>query len=296
MGLCEGVVDRIGRVWADGKLIDLAGLNFRVYPGDETQLPDPKIEAVEGAGSVPAYRGLAYVVFEDMAVGAYGNRIPQLTFEVFRKPGSGWSGEEAGTPLPDLVEAVCLSPGTGEFALDPEPSRVVFPAGGGRYANINNAAGVPDVVAALDQLESDLPQCDAVSLVVSWFGTDLRCGQCQVRPGIEEAGRTASPEPWSVAGLNSTTAVPVSVDGEGRPNFGGTPSDGSVIRAIQELNGRGKDVMLYPFLLMDVPGGNGLSDPYGGAEQPAFPWRGRLTLDLAPGTAGDDGSERRGGG
>ena len=34
---------------------------------------------------------------------------------------------------------------------------------------------------------------------------------------------------------------------------------------------------LSPFLLMDVPPGNGLSDPYGGAEQAAFPWRGRIT-------------------
>lgn len=286
VGLCEGVIDRVGRVWADGKLIDLTGINHRVYPGDEGQLPDPKIEAVEGAGTVPAYRGLAYIVFEDIAVGAFGNRIPQLTFEVFRRVGSGWVGDEAGTPLPDLVEAVCLSPGTGEFALDPAPSRMVYPAGGGRYANINNASGVPDVVAALDQLESDLPGCGAVSLVVSWFGTDLRCGRCQVQPRIEAAGRTNSPEPWSVAGLTNATAPLVSADNEGRPNFGGTPSDGSVIRAIQELAGRGKKVMLYPFLLMDVPGGNGLGDPYGGTEQAAFPWRGRLTLDLAPGLPG----------
>lgn len=286
VGLCEGVIDRIGRVWADGKLIDLAGINHRVYAGDELQLPDPKIEAVEGAGTVPAYRGLAYVVFEDMPVGAFGNRIPQLTFEIFRRVGGGWSGEEAGTPLPELVEAVCLSPGTGEFALDPEPSRVVFPAGGGRYANINNASGVPDVVASLDQLEDDLPGCGAVSLVVSWFGTDLRCGQCLVQPRIEETGRTTSPEPWSVAGLTNASATPVSEDAEGRPNFGGTPSDGSVIRAIQELAARGKQVMVYPFLLMDIPGGNGLPDPYGQTEQAIFPWRGRLTLDQAPGMPG----------
>ncbi len=286
VGLCEGVIDRIGRVWADGKLIDLAGINHRIYPGDQTQLPDPKIEAVEGAGTVPAFRGLAYVVFEDLAVEAFGNRIPQLTFEVFRPAGNLWTGEEAGTPLPDLIEAVCLSPGTGEFALDPEPSLLVTPAGGGRYSNINNAAGVPDMVAALDQLDSELPVCDAVSLIVSWFGDDLRCGQCQVQPRVEAAGRTTSPEPWTVAGLSSATAPMVSLDGEGRPNFGGTPADGSVIRAIQELAGRGKKVMVYPFLLMDIPAGNGLADPYGASEQAAFPWRGRLTLDIAPGLPG----------
>nr|WP_255699760.1 glycoside hydrolase TIM-barrel-like domain-containing protein [Jiella avicenniae] len=42
---------------------------------------------------------------------------------------------------------------------------------------------------------------------------------------------------------------------------------------------------------MDVPPGNGLPDPHGGAEQAAFPWRGRITLDVAVGRAdGPDGT------
>ena len=40
------------------------------------------IEAVEGAA--PAYRGCAYVVFEDLPLDPFGNRLPQLSFEVFR--------------------------------------------------------------------------------------------------------------------------------------------------------------------------------------------------------------------
>ncbi len=284
VGLCEGPIDRIGRVWADGKLLDLSGVEHRIYPGDEVQMPDPKIEAVEG--TAPAYRGLAYVVFEEMPVGPYGNRIPQLTFEVFRSVAGGYAGLESGEPVADLVKAICLSPGTGEFALDPQPSRVVGPAGGGSYANINNSSGVPDIVASLEQLGSDLPICDTVSMVVSWFGSDLRCGQCKVEPRIEERGRANAPEGWSVAGLTTANAELVSTDASGRPNFGGSPSDASVIRAIQEIAGRGKGVMLYPFLLMDIPGGNGLVDPYGGTEQAAFPWRGRITLDAAPGQPG----------
>nr|WP_281065531.1 glycoside hydrolase TIM-barrel-like domain-containing protein [Jiella sonneratiae] len=39
---------------------------------------------------------------------------------------------------------------------------------------------------------------------------------------------------------------------------------------------------------MDVAPGNGLPDPYGGAEQAAFPWRGRLTLDVAVGREGSE--------
>ncbi len=38
--------------------------------------------------------------------------------------------------------------------------------------------------------------------------------------------------------------------------------------------------------MMDVPPGNGLSDPYGASEQAAYPWRGRLTCHPAPGRPG----------
>jgi hypothetical protein len=286
VGLGEGPVERIGRIWADGKLLDLAGINHRLYRGDATQLPDPKIEAVEGAGRVPAYRGLAYLVFEELQIGPFGNRIPQLNVEIYRAPGAALQGEEAGRPLSELVRGVCISPGSGEFALDPQPARVVYPAGGGKFLNINNAHGRADMAVALDQLDGDLPNCETASLVVSWFGTDLRAGRCRVEPRVELRGRAMAPDAWSVAGLTTATAPLVSLDADGRPNFGGTPADSSVVRAIRELNRRGKKVVLYPFLLMDVPAGSGLPDPYGGAEQAVFPWRGRITLDIAPGLPG----------
>jgi hypothetical protein len=92
--LCEGVMNGgIRRIWADGKLIydinapvDGSGaptsLPCAVYIGDETQLPDPTMEGELGTGNVPAYRGMAYVVFDDWDLTDYGNRIPNLNFEV----------------------------------------------------------------------------------------------------------------------------------------------------------------------------------------------------------------------
>ena len=59
----------------------------------------------------------------------------------------------------------------------------------------------------------------------------------------------------------------------------------SVTHLIQELNARGLKVTLYPFVMMDIPAGNGLADPYTGtSSQPAYPWRGRITCDPAPGS------------
>ena len=50
---------------------------------------------------------------------------------------------------------------------------------------------------------------------------------------------------------------------------------------------RGLAVTLTPFIFMDVPAGNALPDPYtGAAAQPAYPWRGRITVDPAPGQPG----------
>lgn len=83
----------IGRIWADGKLLRDAGGalavdgTLRIHPGDENQLPDPLIEARQGMGNTPAYRGLAYVVFENLALAEYANRIPNLTFEVIADAG-----------------------------------------------------------------------------------------------------------------------------------------------------------------------------------------------------------------
>src|SRR5690606_23024777 len=78
-------IHSVGRVWAGGKLIrgtagqlSVAG-KMRVYTGHEAQLPDPLIEAAQGVGQAPAYRGLAYAVLEDLALADFANRIPLLT-------------------------------------------------------------------------------------------------------------------------------------------------------------------------------------------------------------------------
>ena len=62
VALCEGTITGIGRIWADGKPMDLSGVTWRWYPGDEAQTADPFIAAKMGAASTPAYRGTAYVV------------------------------------------------------------------------------------------------------------------------------------------------------------------------------------------------------------------------------------------
>ena len=95
---------RIGRIWADGNLLrgaagDLkVGGKLRFHTGQGDQAPDPLLAAAEASGRCPAYRGLAYVVFENLQLATYGNRIPALTFEVF--------ADDADITVGDLVASV----------------------------------------------------------------------------------------------------------------------------------------------------------------------------------------------
>ncbi|OYW15758.1 MAG: hypothetical protein B7Z50_00525, partial [Sphingomonadales bacterium 12-62-5] len=84
--LAARAIVAIGRVWADGKLLRDAGgqwlqpVTMRLHTGSERQAPDPLIAAAEG--EAPAFRGLAYAVFEDLALAEFGSRLPNLSFEL----------------------------------------------------------------------------------------------------------------------------------------------------------------------------------------------------------------------
>lgn len=278
VGLCEGPIDGIGRIWADGEILDTEGLEIRLYKGGEVQLPDPKIVAVEGAEFAPAYRGLAYLMFEELPLERYGNRVPQITVEVIRRP---YAERPA---LEDLLRGVTLIPGASEFAYATDVVERAAGYGAWVAENANGPDGRADLVASLDELEAVAPRVGSVSLVVAWHGTDLRVGHCRVVPKVEGPKQTR-PWAWRCGSLTRETAETVSLFG-GSPAVGGAPSDRSVYQAIRELKSRGLKVMMNPFVMMDVAPGNGLPDPFGGAEQAAYPWRGRITCAPAPGRPG----------
>ena len=107
---------------------------------------------------------------------------------------------------------------------------------------------------------------NTVFLVVGWFGDDLRCGSCTIRPKVEVANKVTTPDAWMVHGIARSGALVMSLNA-GKPAYGGTPSDDTVVRAVRDLKARGYAVVFYPFLFMDVPAGNTLPNAYGGAGQ-----------------------------
>ncbi len=273
--LCEGPILGVTQIWADGKKLKQKKVNFTVHLGTEDQEPDAFIESKEGAGKVPAYRGVAYIVFKEWPLEAFGNRLPVVNFEVIR----------AFDPFEEQVRAVTVIPGAGEFIYDPEP--VIATTGGVTVPeNVHQEDAETDAQASAIQLAHLLPNVRRVSLVVTWFGTDLRIRECEIRPGVETALKTTEPYAWRAGGVDRSGAHVVS-QVDGRPAYGGTPSDISVGRFIQAANALGIDVTVYPFIAMDVPAGNALPNPYTGETgQPAHPWRGRITCDPAPGQPG----------
>ena len=276
VALCEGEVSRLGRVWADGDLLDTQTVSFRFYRGSESQAPDSLIEAKQGAGNAPAYRGLCYLVFEQLDLTPFGNRIPIVSVELCRVVGE----------LEPAIRAITVIPGATEFGYDPVPRVRVVSPGTTESENAHLLATVSDWTWSIDELQALCPNLEHVSLVVAWFGDDLRCGTCTLAPRVENAGKSVHGADWGVVGLTRGTARVVSTAGGG-PAYGGTPSDAAVLAAIADLRARGLSVTLYPMILMDVAAGNTLPDPYtGAAGQPAYPWRGRITCSPAPGQAG----------
>ncbi len=262
VGICQGPISCLRRVWADGEELDLTKIEYRFYNGSMDQTSDPLIEAKQGAGSAPAYRGTAYIVFEGFELETFGNRIPQLSFEVVRAIGS----------LETKIKTMTVIPGSTEYGYDPE----IVGAGGGddkyeaRNRHIKFAA--TDWSASIDELQALCPNLERVGLVISWFGNDLRASECNLLPGVTDPFHSK----WQVSDFQRHTAHLVSQI-DGKPAYGGTPDDASISRAISDLKARGLEVVIYPFIMMDVPHDNGLPALSGAGFQPAYPWRGEIS-------------------
>jgi len=100
LGLCEGEVDAISRIWINGKLFysgsatdygtiiasNDAESTFAFYSGSMSQGADPRMQAALGVANTPAYRGLCYLVFYDLPMADYGNTLAaaQIKVELFK--------------------------------------------------------------------------------------------------------------------------------------------------------------------------------------------------------------------
>lgn len=196
----------IRRIWAEGKLLrGSAGdwktrTGFRWYPGDEAQAPDPLIASLVGAADAPAFRGIAYAVFEDLALADFGNRIPSLTFEVEADAGPVAVGTIVETLGGGAIRAGAAGPLLAGYAASGERVRdaveaIVEPLGGwyaaeGDGTRLKIGAGpareLPDAALPTDAPAWRRPPAAPVDVAIAYhdIARDYQAGVQQVlRPG-----------------------------------------------------------------------------------------------------------------
>jgi hypothetical protein len=109
VAFCEGPAN-ITRIWGDSKLIydttskgavssDTLDTGLQntgkgdsgaqttvvipiIYSGTSDQMPDPTIQAAQGIDQTPAFRDLCYIVYNNLPIADFGNRLPNLRAEV----------------------------------------------------------------------------------------------------------------------------------------------------------------------------------------------------------------------
>lgn len=273
IAICEREIEEIVRIWADGTLITEAMLRssngkFNVHLGSEEQLPDDIIGKHKAPNTYPAYRGLCYVVFEDLPLAEFGNHIPNFTFEVKKKALIKPSVE-------DKIKEIVLIPGAGEFVYSSKVhykqyhikiGKKIVDKWGKNYLNMHNYSGKANMLLSIEQMAKTLPNLEWVAVVVTWFATSSNVGNCRVVPKVEFNNKDTAvmPADFQVAGITRSSAETVLHFDEYTPTYGGTPSDHTILEICNHLKERGYKIMLYPMLFVDE------IHPH------PKPWRGRI--------------------
>lgn len=170
VGLAAREIEDIGRIWADGRLIRdadgvfLAPTVMRLHRGTEQQQVDPLIAAAEGPGGCPAYRGLAYVVFEDLVLVDFGNRIPNLTFELI--------ADTAPVDIGSAIEALAIV--DGRSAVEVAGS---YPSIVGHFAG--SGANIADSLQALLMIAGGSVAGGEVIRLVAGPQQDIAIGEAE---------------------------------------------------------------------------------------------------------------------
>ena len=267
VSICEGEIDEVVRIYAGTHQLNISQYNIRIYHGSESQNPDILIESFEGIGKTPAFRGQAYIVFENLPLAEFGNCIPNLNFEV---RGKICGANEVS--VRNLVKSIVMIPGGGEYVYDTINQYKSIgnyvknqwcQLGQPQCLNNHNSSGQTNAVLATANLQKALPHLKWIAVVVNWFGTSLDIADCKILPGVEYQDNQARnhPDEWQVANFSRASAHLVS-SVNNSPIYGGTINDKSLVRYIKYLKDLGYKVMLYPMIFMDLP---------------TKPWRGHIT-------------------
>lgn len=113
----EGPITTFIRVWSNGKLVydarpggDTSNNakfteNAVFYLGTFDQMPDAHLEAIFGAGNVPAMRGTCYIAWHDIDLTNQGGAVPQYVFQVMRCEGTMYTSRPYALEIDNVAQA-----------------------------------------------------------------------------------------------------------------------------------------------------------------------------------------------
>jgi len=141
--------------------------------------------------------------------------------------------------LNQKIESIVLIPGSGEFVYDTDIVKDAY----GESVNAHFDPHTSDAKLAVDNLKAKLPNLKSVSLVVGWFADSSDTESMTISPRVESKKSYAGDQ-WNVGDYSRA-------DTKMTENWGGTPSDKSIIDIVKYLTDSGVKVTIYPMLYVD---------------------------------------------
>lgn len=257
IAICEGEVHELISLTMDDTIVNIHGFTHRFYHGTGNQEADPLIKNI-------AFRGTCYIVFENFPLSQFGNRIPNMIFEVQVKDNKN--------AIASKLNGITIVPGSGEFVYGTtavfkfahyEIDGQRFRIGKGSSQNQQLIGNETNLVHAIRNLRRDLPNLGWVAPVIGWFLTNPQLDSpYQFGPAVEYQDKSyTEPYQWSVAQYNRSNARLIG-HSDGKARYGGTPADRTVTEMLEHLKRQGYKVMLNPMFFVD---------------DAAKTWRGRVT-------------------
>ncbi|MDZ5762223.1 putative phage domain protein [Candidatus Cyrtobacter comes] len=259
ISICSGPISELKNIFANGIRLEQSAYKIRIYSGSEHQMPDPLIESIEGIGNVPAYRGIAYIIFEDLDLSEFENKLPEFTFEVVKI-----ATHPNAQNLQNSLKEIILLPGHGEFTYEIKPHTMFegdyigdkwIQRGKGAYVNVNNCKKEADSIYSLEKLFKIFPNLEWISVTVAWFCSEINIKDAKIEPKISKTGDFKTfPKEWSVG--HKYTIKNASIIQNKR--YQGTVSDNGLytlldfIKSKRNAQGKAYKIMLRPIVLMDT--------------------------------------------
>ncbi|HAX90907.1 MAG TPA: hypothetical protein DCY07_01700 [Rhodospirillaceae bacterium] len=178
IAIAAGEIGSIQTIWADSKVIYQGGVwnsgvvgSSNFHEGRADQAVDPLLEGWIGSGLTPAYRGVAYIVLQGLQLKGFGNRLPNLTFEVLPKDAQevprllgevdpvtmhGITVNKQGGMMPIVIDGGAVSARRmliGGFACD----------GAQAYAEVTDYDVTGDAPVEVTRTVSDIFNCEEVA-------------------------------------------------------------------------------------------------------------------------------------